>query len=217
MMSLFGGLQQVICYQRGSIWMQISIWTDSHRDVGICAWNRFKHKSNKVCGKKNCLPRRGNHNRELLRRIHKFCHWEQKSLHLHFCFHWKISKGFLENWFDRFGQWIRVENELKNTWVRGENCLLRSRMHLSGKYIPCFCCCSGKGTIIGTFLQTMLEAVDKLEVFVWLTGLNPFLLLDDYGCYFNWRSWNKYSQGRKQVGLLFWAALCYLLLAGWGQ
>ena len=50
----------------------------------------------------------------------------------------------------------------------------------NGKNIPCFCCCSDSGTITGTLLRNMLEAIDKLAVYDHSTGLDPFLLLDGH-------------------------------------
>jgi hypothetical protein len=66
----------------------------------------------------------------------------------------------------------------------GKTLPLGPECNFNGKNVPCFCCCLESGSITGSLLQKMLEAIDKLQVCDGSTGLNPFLLLDGHGSRF---------------------------------
>ena len=81
--------------------------------------------------------------------------------------------------------WIGQEDDVSNNvgegraMPQGPECIFR------GKNVPCFCCNSENGSITGTLLKEMLEALDRLNIFDRSeAGLNPFILLDGHGSRF---------------------------------
>jgi hypothetical protein len=69
------------------------------------------------------------------------------------------AKTMKEEWalgYDPFIDWIRNEQDISENighdkaMPQGPDCIFR------GKYVPCFCCNSGNGSITGNFLMSML-------------------------------------------------------------
>jgi hypothetical protein len=92
-----------------------------------------------------------------------------------------------EQWrlgFDAFAEWSGEENDIHLDIGEGKVYPMGPTCTYAGKNVPCFCCCSVSGSITGTLLVQMLQAIDGVEVFNHTTGLNPFLLLDGHGSHF---------------------------------
>ena len=53
-----------------------------------------------------------------------------------------------------------------------------------GKDVPCFCRWSKKGGITAEILKDILQTFDEYDLFPWVNGLCPFLLLDGHGSRF---------------------------------
>ena len=82
-------------------------------------------------------------------------------------------------------EWIGHEDDVSNNVGEGKAMPQGLEFMVRGKNIPCFCCNSENGSITGTLLKDMLEAVNRLNIFDCSeAGLNPFLLLDDHGSHF---------------------------------
>jgi len=97
------------------------------------------------------------------------------------------AKAMKDEWitgFDPFVKWLGEEEEIEKNMGEGKTLPLGPECNFNGKNVPCFCCCSESGSITGSLLRKMLEAIDELQVFDRSTGLNPFLLLDGHGSRF---------------------------------
>ncbi len=95
----------------------------------------------------------------------------------------KAMKDWWIAGFDPFVEWIE-EDEIEKNMGERKTLSLGPECNFKGKNVSCFCCCSESGSITGSLLRKMLEAINKLQVFDRVTGLNPFLLLDGHGSQF---------------------------------
>jgi hypothetical protein len=97
------------------------------------------------------------------------------------------AKTMQEQWrlgFDPFAEWVGEENDIHLNIGEGKVYPMGPNCSFNGKNVPCFCCCSESGSITGTLLVQMLQAIDSCQVFDRTTGLSPFLLLDGHGSRF---------------------------------
>jgi hypothetical protein len=97
------------------------------------------------------------------------------------------AKSLRDEWrtgFDPLAKWIGDPEDIEANIGDGKQYPMGPTCVFKGKEIPCFCCCSESGTIMGHLLTEMLQCIDNHKVYDRSTGLDPFLILDGHGSRF---------------------------------